>query len=247
MMKAKESLIQYRHQHGLSQKQLGLNFGVSETCIREIENGARPMPHKLRQITIAPAPKISAKASQRFNKSFSQSFKQNFGNNFEQKCDQQCCGQLSRGNAEQAVPQTAFQHTSQICSKHTRYKRDLPVLGRAQGGNDGNIIMNDAAIDWTFRPTHLEGIKDAFAVFVTGDSMNPRYKEGDLVYVHPRLAPVRDGFVLVEIDGHRGFIKQFIKWDDDYLILRQFNPEKTLRISAHTVLHVKAITGQLDQ
>ncbi|UTW56589.1 XRE family transcriptional regulator [Kordiimonas sp. SCSIO 12610] len=122
-------------------------------------------------------------------------------------------------------------------------RRDLPVLGCAQGGKDGNIIMNDTAIDWTFRPTSLEGVEDAFAVFVTGDSMAPRYLAGDLVYVHPNQIPRRGHFVLVELTGHKGFIKQFIKWQDDELVLWQFNPEKEIRITRNEILNVKVLTG----
>lgn len=127
-----------------------------------------------------------------------------------------------------------------------RYMRDLPVLGCAQGGNEGNLVMEENAIDWTFRPASLEGVNDAFAVVVTGDSMTPKYAPGDLVYVNPAKQPRKDSFVLVELDGHRGLVKQFDRWDGDTLMLRQFNPALELRFERQDVLRVLTIIGSMD-
>ena len=128
----------------------------------------------------------------------------------------------------------------------SRFMRDLPVLGRAQGGSDGNIVMEDGAIDWAYRPTTLEGVTDAFAVLVTGDSMMPKYAVGDLVYVNPEKQPRKGRYVLVELEGHRGLVKQFDRWDNDILVLQQFNPAQEMRFSRSQVLRVLAIIGSMD-
>lgn len=125
-------------------------------------------------------------------------------------------------------------------------KRDLPVLGRAQGGKDGNIIMEDSAIDWTFRPADLQGVKDAFAVYVTGDSMVPKYKNQDLAYVHPTKPPRKGRFVLVETADHTGFIKQFVKWDGQELVLKQYNPAREIRLPREQVSRLLLVIGSLD-
>ncbi len=124
--------------------------------------------------------------------------------------------------------------------------RDLPVLGRAQGGKEGNLTLSEGALDWTFRPTDLQGVQDAFAVYVTGDSMVPKYKERDLVYVHPAKLPRRGRYVLVETCDHKGFIKQFIKWQGDILVLRQYNPDREIRVARREVLRVMLVIGSLD-
>ena len=124
--------------------------------------------------------------------------------------------------------------------------RDLPVLGRAQGGSDGNLVLDENAIDWTFRPADLQGVKDAFAVYVTGDSMVPKYGDGDLAYVHPRKPPRSDRFVLVETRDHSGFIKQFVGWEDGVLVLRQFNPAEEIRLARPDVRRVMLVIGSLD-
>ncbi|WP_417450840.1 S24 family peptidase [Kordiimonas sp.] len=128
----------------------------------------------------------------------------------------------------------------------SQFVRDLPVLGRAQGGADGNIVMEDGAIDWAYRPTALEGVSDAFAILVTGESMLPKYAAGDLVYINPEKQPHKGRFVLVELEGHRGLVKQFDRWDGDTLVLQQFNPASELRFARQEVLRVLLIIGSMD-
>jgi len=83
-------------------------------------------------------------------------------------------------------------------------------------------------------------------VFVTGDSMAPKYKNQDLAYIHPSKKPRRNRFVLVETLDHHGFIKQFSRWDKDMLILKQFNPEKEIHIPRVNVRKVMMVIGSLD-
>ncbi len=124
--------------------------------------------------------------------------------------------------------------------------RCLPVRGRAEGGQDGNFVIEDQPIDWTFRPADLQGVNDAFAVFVSGDSMIPKYKNGDLIYVHPTRSIAKNRYVLVETTEHKGFIKQFVSWQEDALIVQQFNPEQEVIIPKETVLRLMLVIGSLD-
>lgn len=124
--------------------------------------------------------------------------------------------------------------------------RCLPVRGRAEGGKDGNFVIEEQPIDWTFRPADLQGVNDAFAVFVSGDSMVPKYKNGDLVYVHPAKAITKQRYVLIETTEHKGFIKQFIGWQDDHLVLQQYNPEQEIIIPKEKILRLMLVIGSLD-
>ncbi len=124
--------------------------------------------------------------------------------------------------------------------------RDLPIRGRAQGGDEGSLVIEEQPIDWTYRPADLQGVHGAFAVFVTGDSMEPKYKNQDIAYIHP-TQPVRRGrYVLVETTGHSGFIKKFERWDGDMLIVKQFNPTREIRIERKDVRRVMMVIGSLD-
>lgn len=124
--------------------------------------------------------------------------------------------------------------------------RDLPIRGRAQGGDEGNLVIEEQPIDWTYRPADLQGVHGAFAVFVTGDSMEPKYKNQDIAYIHP-TQPIRRGrYVLVETTEHSGFIKKFDRWDGDTLVVKQFNPAKDIRIPRNHVRKVMMVIGSLD-
>lgn len=125
-------------------------------------------------------------------------------------------------------------------------RKDLPVRGRAQGGDDGNLLIEEQPIDWTYRPADLQGVHGAFAVFVTGDSMEPKYKNQDLAYIHPTLPARRGRYVLVETSEHSGFIKQFERWDQDTLVVKQYNPAKEIRIKRKDVRKVMMVIGSLD-
>lgn len=69
--------------------------------------------------------------------------------------------------------------------------RDVPVLGSGTAGHDGAINM-DGPVDYIRRPPALAHARDTYGVFVTGDSMEPRYFAGDPVYVSS-ARPVRIG------------------------------------------------------
>ena len=158
-------------------------------------------------------------------------------------------------NATSSIPTLNF-HPNTLTSKTNEGRlkqsppfgtlKDLPIRGRAQGGDEGNLSLEENPIDWTYRPADLQGVHGAFAVFVTGDSMIPKYKDQDLAYIHPSKKPRRNRFVLVETMDHHGFIKQFNRWDKDTLILKQFNPEKEIHIARADVRKVMMVIGSLD-
>ncbi len=124
--------------------------------------------------------------------------------------------------------------------------KNLPVIGRAQGGADGDLILDNNPIDWTFRPPQLSGIQDAFAVYITGDSMAPKYKDGDLAYVHPNRPVTKGRYALIETKDHRGLIKQFMRWQDDTLVIWQHNPAFEIVIPKKKVLNVMLVIGSID-
>ena len=147
---------------------------------------------------------------------------------------------LSSGRGDQAI---GNQTAKKVAFSDNRC---LPVRGRAEGGQDGNFVIEEQPIDWTFRPADLQGVNDAFAVFVSGNSMMPKYKNGDLVYVHPTHSITKSRYVLVETTEHKGFIKQFVSWQGDTLVVQQFNPEQEIIIPREQVLRLMLVIGSLD-
>src|SRR5215475_8364006 len=75
----------------------------------------------------------------------------------------------------------------------------IPVYGHAMGGKDGEFILSGNEVSEVIAPPSLSHIPDAYAVYVVGDSMEPRYFAGETVFVNPRLPISRGSFVVAQI------------------------------------------------
>lgn len=131
-------------------------------------------------------------------------------------------------------------------------RKDVPVLGVVVGGTNADFTVNGEVIDFVRRPPGLLMAKEAYAVYVTGESMSPRYERGDLVYVDPRR-PARNGDDVViqmaaEEDGSPAacFIKRLVRMDADTVICRQFNPADDLSLDARRVAAIHRISRWSD-
>lgn len=117
----------------------------------------------------------------------------------------------------------------------TNLPKDVPVLGTAAGGELGNgaFQLSTDVVDYVRRPAGLIGARDAYALYVEGESMSPRFEPGDLVFVHPhRKALVGDYIVIQEPDTDNGepraFIKRLVKVTGTTLRVQQFNPPASI-------------------
>jgi phage repressor protein C with HTH and peptisase S24 domain len=128
----------------------------------------------------------------------------------------------------------------------------LPILGTAEGGPDGLLEWNGDVIDRIPRPPYLADAKDAYALYVTGTSMEPRYRQGELIYVHPGRPATPGSFVVVQFhkDGATpmpsALVKQFVRRDDRQVVLHQLNPDKDLKIQIAQVKAVHRIVGSSE-
>jgi phage repressor protein C with HTH and peptisase S24 domain len=123
----------------------------------------------------------------------------------------------------------------------------IPVLGEAVGGVDGEYEFNGSVLDYVACPPSLANVPNAYGVYVDGESMSPRYRPGETVYVHPGKPARRGDDVIVQIaaseDGRppHGFIKEFVGWAGDELVLRQYNPESKIKFERGKVVSVHPI------
>ena len=103
---------------------------------------------------------------------------------------------------------------------------DFPVYASAEGG-PGEIIRSSEPIDFIPRPSHLVHVKDAYGLLVTGNSMAPEYKNGEMAIVEPRLPVVADEVHIfyAEKDGEaRATIKHLRRATTERWLVRQHNP-----------------------
>ena len=125
-------------------------------------------------------------------------------------------------------------------------RKDLPILGAAMGGGSGYFFNDGIAKDFALRPPTLTGVANGFAVYVYGDSMEPRYLKGEIVHVNPNRPLTTGCFVVVELADGRGMIKQFIKQDDKRVVLHQLKPEQQLVIPRAEIARICRIVGSAE-
>jgi phage repressor protein C with HTH and peptisase S24 domain len=126
-------------------------------------------------------------------------------------------------------------------------ERDVPVLGRSKGGSDGEFEFNGQVMGWEWRPPHLAGVVEAYATYVDGESMYPRYKPGETVWTNPPKPIARGDDIIVQLapneeDGiPRGFIKEFVRWEPSFLVVCQFNPPMEIKYPRDDVVSIHKI------
>lgn len=119
----------------------------------------------------------------------------------------------------------------------------IPIRSGARGGTDQEMFLEDGPIGYTPRPANLNGVRSAYAIYMVGDSMEPRYEPGWLLHVNPFKPPIRGRDVVVYKEGQAVLIKQFVGWEGDTLVLHQLNPPATLKIPRDQVRECHLVVG----
>ena len=102
----------------------------------------------------------------------------------------------------------------------------------------------DDVIDWAVRHPHQFAVRDAYALYVDTEDMQPRYFRGELVYVHP-AKPVMTGSdcVLEHSDG-RVLLRRLVQKGADKVVVQQFNPARLEEFPASDVRALCSIVGR---
>lgn len=127
--------------------------------------------------------------------------------------------------------------------------RNLPVLGIGACYNErqfgGVFDLNGTIVDRVTMPPALEGVPGAYAIYAVGTSMEPRYHEGELLYVHPQRPPGVGDYVVVQLhpaaegEPDRAMVKRLVRpWrpgSTSPLVLEQYSPAETFKVPAEQV------------
>ena len=114
----------------------------------------------------------------------------------------------------------------------------IPIRGGAPAGGDEDMFVTDAPIGWTTRIASLSGVRDAYAIYMTGSAMEPRYSQGWLLQVNPFKPPLPGRDVVVHKTNRACVVGQFLRWDRDTLLLRPTHPKGNYASQAPTLPNV---------
>jgi len=133
--------------------------------------------------------------------------------------------------------------------------RNLPVMGTAAGSlGKGAFRLEGGVIDYVLRPEVLRNVKDAYGIYVEGESMYPAHPHGELRIIHPhRPCQIGDTVVLVARYSEDGpteaWIKKLVKRSGDKIVVEQFNPPALIEFdrryveTCHKVLTLNDLLG----
>ena len=124
----------------------------------------------------------------------------------------------------------------------------LPITGVPISGNPELVLLDGLAHGQVPAPPQLEAIHGAAAVYVRGQSMEPRYFPGELVYLHPDKPPNPGYFVFVTFNepgfaSPVGYIRQYLAQDLTHIHLRTLNPRKDHVLASDVFVRMSTIVG----
>lgn len=133
---------------------------------------------------------------------------------------------------------------------------DLPLRGVAAGSfSTGAFQISTGAEDYVRRPPGLAGRRNAYAIQVVGESMYPRFEQGELVYVDPGRVPRPrekggdDVVFVVQTDEHsdpEAYIKRLVRLDDQVMVVEQFNPPTRIEWERKHVVQIHMVLRNND-
>src|SRR5262245_20181542 len=121
--------------------------------------------------------------------------------------------------------------------------RDLPLYATVEAG-EGAVVMSSDPVDEVRRPAPLATVKGAYGVIVSGESMVPALRPGDIALIHPHLPPKVEDICLFISEKNGEFvatIKEYVGQTRDHWKVKRYKPEEmefTLRKSEWQTCHV---------
>ena len=107
----------------------------------------------------------------------------------------------------------------------------IPILGYAQAGAEGYFddAGYPAGTGWDEVLFPEVGDPHAYALEISGDSMEPVYRDGDRIIVSPAASIRRGDRIVVRTAGGEVMAKELTRQSANRLELRSFNPAHPMR------------------
>lgn len=122
----------------------------------------------------------------------------------------------------------------------------IPVYGTAAGSVMGSVAISDNVIDYVARPHGLRNAQHSYALYVTGISMQPLYKQGDILFLHPGRPPRSGDIVVIQTQNHKdadviSYVKEYVRRTDDGILVKQYNPEAEIVFKHDTIKEIHRV------
>jgi phage repressor protein C with HTH and peptisase S24 domain len=124
---------------------------------------------------------------------------------------------------------------------------DVPVLGTAAGSLIGGAFqIEGGVIDYVRRPPALSGARDVYALYVEGTSMEPLFRPGGLIFVHPHKPPrIGDSVVVQMRNGEHDAVQASIGFLRGrtalHVVLGKLNPVAEVSLNRSNVVAVHRV------
>ena len=200
----------FREKAGLKQSELAEKVGVTGPYISLLENGKRPPPTDAITLRMEKALSVEPKTLLRVAQIARTPEDIRKVTDLERLYAE---GRLSEGGA-QAGGKGRLRHIPLINRVSAGYPSDFTDLDYPAGVADEYVAMPDVTDS------------NAFAITVCGDSMQPRFREGDVLIVSPASEVKSGDFCFVRIDSHgevSGTFKQVFFDDENTIRLASLN------------------------
>jgi transcriptional regulator with XRE-family HTH domain len=129
-----------------------------------------------------------------------------------------------------------------------RSRARLPIVGLPAPGDKERIIIDGNTRGEIPAPPQLENVSGAKAVYVRGRAMEPRYFQGEVVYLDPNRPPNPGDFVLVTVKEPNdpvnvAYIRQYLGEDLVHVHLGTLNPKRGHLVSRQNLIAMATIVG----
>lgn len=121
---------------------------------------------------------------------------------------------------------TAIDTFVQLIHDRPRVVQSVPLLGLAQAGSGGYFDDGGFPVGKGWDEVGLPSISDehAYALQISGDSMKPAYRDGDIVVVSPSAAVRRGDRVVVKTTKGEVMVKELKRRTAKLIELTSLNP-----------------------
>ena len=133
-----------------------------------------------------------------------------------------------------AATNTAIDAFVRLINDRARTVQSVPLLGFAQAGSGGFFDDGGFPVGKGWEEVGLPSVNDehAYALEISGDSMKPAYRDGDVIVVSPGTPIRRGDRVVVRTTGGEVMVKELKRRTAKVLELQSLNPAHADRVLA---------------